>query len=82
LIVGSLQARGIWFPDGGNVGGGSTSTPVDYYLSDQEFADMFLGGKFPSDVDYGCSSVTATIEKGSDCDYVVISTQSARYHPP
>ena len=73
LIVGSLQARGLWFPDGGNAGGGSTSTPVDYYLSDQEFADMFLGGKFPSDVDYGCSSVTATIEKGSDCDYVVIS---------
>jgi len=73
LIVGSLQARGIWFPDGGNVGGGSTSTPVDYYLSDQEFANMYLNAKFPANIDYGCSSITATIEKGADCDYVVIS---------
>ena len=72
LIVGSLQARGIWFPDGGNVGGGSTSTPVDYYLSDQEFANMYLNAKFPANIDYGCSSITATIEKGADCDYVVI----------
>ena len=72
LIVGSLQARGIWFPDGGNVGGGSANTPVDYYLSDQKFVDMYVGGKFPENVNYGCSSVTVTIETGADCDYVVI----------
>jgi hypothetical protein len=72
LIVGSLQARGIWFPDGGNYGDDSTSTPVDYYLSDQGFVDMYVGGKFPANVNYGCSSVTVTIEKDADCNYAVI----------
>ena len=78
VIVGSLQARGIWFPDGGNAGGGSANTPVDYFLSDQEFADDYLNGKFPSTINYGCSSVTVTIAKApnewsTNCDYVVIS---------
>ena len=74
LIVGSLQAQGRWFPDATPYGDGSASIPVDYFSSDQKYADYYLGGKFKSEYNEGGVSVTVVIEKGADCDYVVISS--------
>ena len=78
LIVGSLQAQGRWFPDATSNGGGSMNTPVDYFLNDQEFADDFLEGKFPTESPQGGVTITVTIVKApnewsSSCDYVLIS---------
>ena len=79
LIVGSLQAQGRWFPDATANGGGSISTPVDYFLSDQEFADDYLICKFPEGWDLAGVTVSVTIAKAPNewsakCDYVVISS--------
>ena len=78
LIVGSLQTQGRWFPDATSYGDDSISTPIDYFNSDQKYADDYLEAKFPAGHNIGGISVSVTIEKGSDCDYVVIySTKCA-----
>ncbi len=74
LIVGSLQTQGRWFPDATSFGGDSANIPVDYFISDQKFADYYLGGKFKPEYNNAGVSVTVTIEAGADCDYVVISS--------
>jgi len=74
LIVGSLQAQGRWFPDATANGDDSISTPVDYFYSDQKFADDYLEAKFQTQYNNAGVSLTVTIEKGADCDYVVISS--------
>ena len=74
LIVGSLQAQGRWLPDTASNGGGSASIPVDYFISDQKYADYYLGGKFKPEYNNAGVSVTVTIDTGADCDYVVISS--------
>ena len=74
LIVGSLQAQGRWFPDATSNGGGSASVPVDYFISDQEFADYYCNAKFPVGWDLAAVSISVTIDKGADGDYVNLSS--------
>ena len=79
LIVGSLQAQGRWFPDATSIGDDSVNVPVDYFMDDQEFANYYSNGKFPTGHNLAGVSVSVTVVKApnewsSSCDYVVISS--------
>lgn len=87
LIVGSLQAQGRWFPDATAFGDDSANIPVDYFSSDQKYADYYLGGKFKSEYNEGGVTVSVTIDKApnewsTNCDYVVISSTKCTMPAP
>jgi|GEM_PF-3102169 len=63
-IIAQLQAKGLWYPDAEEAGGGSIQLSVGYGNSDEQYATAFVNAKFGQSTTIGATSVSVWIESG------------------